>query len=387
MNLNKLYHRFRLFNQQVPEELKSIRYKYDFLNSIYFIVCIASFIMGLIRIYESTLLAVITLSYSFTGFYFLYYLQRHIKHIEWVCTLVLIQSYLMAISLYLLNFPYTLRLSFFFLLMSTALFLKGRKQGLLWMLAIMIAIFIGDFFFIDAIGYSHLDILVSSFAIICLFFIVNSYEQVKEKQTEDLRTLNLDLELKVQERTNELRQANHLLEQEKLTLKKLSYTDQLTGLYNRYKVKELFEYEKNQITRYKTELSVIIIDIDFFKSINDTFGHTVGDLILLELANLLKKSVRSSDIVSRWGGEEFLIVTPKTNLEQAGVLAEHIRQNLKIHEFSYKISITVSFGVTSFQKNDTLETIILRADEALYKAKNSGRDVVKIYTTPEGWGS
>lgn len=387
MNLKKLYHGFRFFNQQVPKELQSICYKYDFLNSIYFIVCIASFIMGLIRFYESTLLAVITLSYSFTGFYFLYYLKRHVEQIERVCTLVLIQSYIMAISLYLLNFPYTLRLSFFFLLMSTALFLKGRKQGLLWMLAIMIAIFIGDFFFINAIGYSHLDILVSSFAIICLFFIVNSYEQVKEKQTEDLRALNLDLELKVQERTNELRHANNLLEQEKLTLNKLSYTDQLTGLYNRYKIKELFEYEKNQINRYKTKLSVILIDIDYFKSINDTFGHTVGDLILLELANLLKKSVRSSDIVSRWGGEEFLIVTPKTNLEQAGVLAEHIRQNLKAHEFSYKISITVSFGVTSFQKNDTLETIILRADEALYKAKNSGRDVVEIYTTPERWGS
>ncbi|KTD31031.1 sensor histidine kinase [Legionella moravica] len=387
MNLKKLYHRFRLSSQQIPEEFQSIRYKYDFLNRIYFIVCCASLIMGLVRFYESTLLGLITLSYSVTGFYFLYYLKHHLEHIEQVCTFVLVQSYIMAITLYLLNFPYTLRLSFFFLLMSTALFLKGRKQGLFWMMAIMSAIFIGDVFFINLIGYSHLDVLVSSFAIICLYFIVNSYEQVKEQQTEDLRTLNLELERKVQERTDELRRANQLLEQEKLTLKKLSVTDQLTGLYNRYKVKELFEYEKKQINRYNTDLSVIIIDIDFFKSINDSFGHIVGDLILLELANLLRKSSRSSDIVSRWGGEEFLIVTPKTSLEQAAILAEHIRQVIKLHQFSHGIHITVSFGVTSFQKNDTLESIILRADDALYKAKNSGRDIVKIHSESECGGS
>jgi diguanylate cyclase (GGDEF)-like protein len=185
----------------------------------------------------------------------------------------------------------------------------------------------------------------------------------------------------VQERTNELKQANQLLEQEKSRLKKLSYTDQLTSLYNRYKIKELFDYEKKQIIRYKTELAIIIIDIDYFKTINDSYGHTVGDLILIELANLLQTIVRNSDVVSRWGGEEFVILAPKTNLEQARVLAEKIRHKIKSHHFSHDIHMTVSFGVTSFQENDTLERIILRADEALYKAKESGRDRVKVHTS------
>jgi diguanylate cyclase (GGDEF)-like protein len=322
----------------------------------------------------------INLTYSLTGIGLLFYLNGHKEKIELVCNLVLIQSFILAFSLYLLNFPYTLRLSCFFLLLSAALFLKGRKQGLRWMIAIMTSIFIGDFFFTNTIGYSHLDVLVSSFSIIGLFFIVNSYEKVKEEQNEDLKTLNLELEKKVQERTNELEQANKLLEKEKQILKKLSFTDQLTGLYNRYKVREIFEYEKEQIIRYKTDLSVLLIDMDFFKTINDTFGHTVGDVILFELADLLKKSVRGSDIVSRWGGEEFVILAPKTNVEQAGILAENIRLKIKKHMFSHEIYLTVSFGITSFQENDTLEKIIFRADDALYMAKNAGRDTVKIYT-------
>ncbi|WP_298626115.1 GGDEF domain-containing protein [uncultured Legionella sp.] len=154
-------------------------------------------------------------------------------------------------------------------------------------------------------------------------------------------------------------------------------------MYNRYKIKELFDYEKKQFIRYQTELSIIIIDIDYFKTINDSFGHTVGDLILFELAQLLRSIVRHSDAVSRWGGEEFLILAPKTNVIQASALAEKVRQKIKSHRFSHDISLTVSFGVTSVQENDTLETIILRADDALYKAKKSGRDRVNVYTLQE----
>lgn len=335
--------------------------------------------MSVIRWYENAILALITLTYSLTGLGLIYFLNHHKNKIELVCTLVLMQSFVYGITLYLLNFPYTLRLTFFFLLLSAALFLKGRKQGLIWLIAILIAIFMGNIFFIDKIGYSHLDILVNSFSILCLFFIVNSYEKVKEKQTENLKTLNLMLEHRVQERTHELEKANKFLEQEKQILKQLSFTDQLTGLYNRYKVRELFEYETKQIVRYQTDLSVMIIDIDYFKAINDNFGHSVGDLILVELAQLLKQTVRSSDIVSRWGGEEFVILCPKTDLAQTTIVAENIRQKIKTHVFSHEIRLTVSFGLTSFQENDTLETIIFRADQALYNAKNSGRDIVKVY--------
>lgn len=381
--MKKLSARFSLPNPHRSEVNQYSQYKYDFLNSVYFFICLISFVVGLIRWYESALLSIITLTYSLTGFGLLYYLKHYENQIERVCTLVLVQSYILSVGLYFLNFPYTLRLSLFFLLLAVALFLKGRRQGLNWLIAIMIAIFAGDYLIIDKIGYSHFEILVSSFAIICLFFIVNSYEKIKEKQTEDLQALNSMLEQKVEERTFELSRSNKLLEKEKLTLKKLSYTDQLTGLYNRYKVKDLFEYEKKQIIRYKTDLAIIIVDIDFFKTVNDTFGHIVGDLILVELGACLTKNVRNSDIVSRWGGEEFVILTPKTNEEQAMILAEKIRQKIKEHVFSHNIHLTVSFGITSFQEADTLESFILRADKALYKAKDSGRDAVKIYAFNE----
>ncbi|WP_298622870.1 hypothetical protein [uncultured Legionella sp.] len=170
--MKKLFAKFRLLNQQLPEQYQYIRYKFDFLHSVYLFICFISFIMGLIRWYESPLLALITLGYSLSGLCLLYFLNTHKEKIEFVCSLVLIQSYILAVCLYLLNFPHTLRLSFFFLLLSTALFLKGRKEGFRWMIAILVAICTGDVFFSDSIGYSHFDILVSSFAIICLFYIL-----------------------------------------------------------------------------------------------------------------------------------------------------------------------------------------------------------------------
>ncbi len=186
------------------------------------------------------------------------------------------------------------------------------------------------------------------------------------------------LEVETQGRTRALQQANKALEYEKQTLANLSSTDQLTGLYNRYKLEDLFEFEKNQMLRHHTKLSIILLDIDFFKSVNDTNGHNVGDAVLKELAFILRASVRSSDVVVRWGGEEFIVFTPKTTLEQAQQLAETIRDNVKSATFSHGRQLTASFGVTSFEEDDELKTLIQRADRALYRAKELGRDNVQL---------
>lgn len=185
-------------------------------------------------------------------------------------------------------------------------------------------------------------------------------------------------ETEIQERTKALRLANQALENEKTTLANLSATDRLTGLYNRYKFEDLFEFEKNQMLRHNTQLSIILMDVDFFKSVNDNNGHNVGDAVLKELALILRASVRSSDVVVRWGGEEFIIFTPKTTLEQAQQLAETIRNNVKNTAFPHGNPLTASFGVTSFAEDDGLETLIQRADRALYRAKELGRDNVQI---------
>lgn len=210
-----------------------------------------------------------------------------------------------------------------------------------------------------------------------LFFICDNYGLIQEEQKEYLEKLNAHLEDTVRMRTQELEEANKALEHEKQTLKYLSYTDQLTGLYNRHKVQELFEFERSQVLRYKTNLSVILMDLDFFKPVNDKYGHPAGDVVLKEIAHILQSTLRSSDIISRWGGEEFLIITPKAALSEALKVADTLRQKLKTTSFSYINKMTASFGVTTFKEGDNLEQLFQRADHALYLAKESGKDNVK----------
>ncbi len=175
---------------------------------------------------------------------------------------------------------------------------------------------------------------------------------------------------------SELQQANAKLERDKELLQELSSTDRLTKLYNRAKLEELFEYEIKQSMRYNTPLSLIMLDLDHFKRVNDTYGHHIGDLVLRDVAAILTRSSRASDVVARWGGEEFLILTPKTNLQQAAQLAEKIRLAIENHRFDEVEHKTGSFGVACYQEQDTLITLLQRADLALYQAKEGGRNRV-----------
>ena len=208
------------------------------------------------------------------------------------------------------------------------------------------------------------------------FNIVSKPNKWQRSVIEAFRTSGSEAE--IQKRTHALQQVNKVLENEKEALTNLSSTDRLTGLYNRYKFEDLFEFEKSQMLRHNTQLAIILLDIDFFKAVNDTQGHNVGDAVLKEVALILRASVRNSDVVVRWGGEEFIVFTPKTTLEQAQQLAETIRANVKNASFSHGRQLTASFGVTSFEEEDGLESLIQRADRALYRAKELGRDNVQI---------
>lgn len=245
------------------------------------------------------------------------------------------------------------------------------------MVFIVIAIVLGHYWPYFNTGYSHFDILTSSLYLLGLFFICDNYGLIREEQKEHLVNLNARLEETVHKRTQELEEANKALEIEKQTLIYLSYTDQLTGLYNRHKLQELFEFEKRQVLRYKTDLSIILMDLDSFKPVNDEYGHQAGDMVLKEIALILQSSLRSSDVVARWGGEEFLITTPKTALNEAVKVANSLRQKIKSSLFSYVGTMTASFGVAVFKEGDNLDQLIQRADRALYLAKESGKDNVK----------
>ncbi|WP_066219312.1 diguanylate cyclase [Aliarcobacter cryaerophilus] len=163
-------------------------------------------------------------------------------------------------------------------------------------------------------------------------------------------------------------------------LKKLYLTDKLTGLYNRFKIDKELSSQKDNIDRKDSySCGLILIDIDYFKSINDTLGHLVGDCILKDISKLLKNNLRKTDIIGRWGGEEFLIILPFTSKDIAKKVAENLRVLIGENNFSYKMNrkITISIGVTEFSKSKSVEDTLLLVDNLLYKAKENGRNRVE----------
>lgn len=159
-------------------------------------------------------------------------------------------------------------------------------------------------------------------------------------------------------------------------IEQLSATDKLTQLYNRAKIDELFKIELGKVHRQGDELTVIMIDLDHFKAVNDTLGHQAGDQVLRELADTLRHSVRSTDHVGRWGGEEFIVLLPGTELASGRQLAEKLRMNIASFEFANVGRKTASIGVAAYRDGDDEDTLTKRADDCLYAAKYGGRNRV-----------
>lgn len=159
-------------------------------------------------------------------------------------------------------------------------------------------------------------------------------------------------------------------------LKELSIRDKLTGLYNRHKMDEELSKAFYLWERYKKNFSVLMIDIDRFKKVNDEHGHLVGDRILVEFSEILTKNLRKSDVISRWGGEEFLVLMPETSLPQAIEAAEKLRKIVENNTFHENIKITISIGVSDIENSKSIKELINAADINLYKAKHLGRNKV-----------
>ncbi|MDY7537865.1 GGDEF domain-containing protein [Undibacterium sp. 5I1] len=169
-----------------------------------------------------------------------------------------------------------------------------------------------------------------------------------------------------------------LLEKNQL-LEQLAVKDRLTGLFNRLKLDQILEDELVRSRRYASIFSVVLLDVDHFKSVNDNFGHPVGDQVLKEMSNILEQSTREVDIVGRWGGEEFMIICPDTDIEGAYKLAEKLRLEIASHLFQIVGTKTASFGVAGSNKNDTPQSLLTRVDEALYRSKKMGRNRVEQF--------
>lgn len=179
------------------------------------------------------------------------------------------------------------------------------------------------------------------------------------------------------QKEEELKQENGKLLTQYEIVKKLSITDPLTQLFNRIKIENTFKNEISRASRNNNGFSVVLLDLDGFKLINDTYGHNIGDVVLKRTAEVLRSVSRDIDIVGRWGGEEFIIIAPDTDLDGALNFSEKIRSTLERTDMGIVGVVTASFGVTSYRLGDTIETIVNRADTALYSAKNAGRNRAK----------
>ena len=198
-----------------------------------------------------------------------------------------------------------------------------------------------------------------------------------KRSEEDLRRARDELELKVQERTSELAEAN-------ARLRELSITDDLTGLFNHRYLIRAIEAEFIRTVRYKRSFSVLLLDVDCFKDVNDSYGHSCGDAVLIKLASLIRGCLRTSDMVARYGGDEIAMLLPETEKAKAYEVAEKLRAFIEETSFEWQgrvFGITCSIGVSTAPDdsiadwNDLLE----KADQALYKGKGAGRNVVLTY--------
>ena len=164
-------------------------------------------------------------------------------------------------------------------------------------------------------------------------------------------------------------------------LGKMATTDSLTNLFNRRHMISLTEKELARQHRHPGNLTLMLMDLDHFKQINDQYGHDIGDQVLDAVSQILKSSMREQDLISRWGGEEFLAVLPDTSLDQATASAERIRtaiQQLAIESEGTKVSVTISIGITQYRAEEALSHTIARADHALYEGKSAGRNRVEV---------
>ncbi|MDR3629456.1 MAG: GGDEF domain-containing protein [Desulfocapsaceae bacterium] len=213
------------------------------------------------------------------------------------------------------------------------------------------------------------------------------FSVIMQEANEELGRLNYSYEQIVLELTQAKQNAERLaieLKRSNDKLRELALRDGLTSLYNHRYFYEVLETQIQNSKRYGHPLSLMILDIDHFKKVNDTYGHPVGDLVLRETSKTLVKLVRRSDIVARYGGEEFAIILPETGLASARVLAQRLRRGVEQQTVQYDdklISVTISIGLVSSDMNDAeimRESFIFKSDHALYKAKSNGRNRVEV---------
>lgn len=214
-------------------------------------------------------------------------------------------------------------------------------------------------------------VLVSLYLSLTVKRLLRRYQGEVASKNKQLVELNASLEARVAKRTKELQKANRKLEL-------LAMTDNLTGIMNRYAFMNLLEDEAKRSDRYQSHFSLIMFDIDFFKNVNDEYGHDVGDNVLVSLANLVHSCLRDVDKFCRLGGEEFLVMLPSTKVQDAAQIAERVRKAVEDHPFKTVEHLTISLGVVEHRQHERPSATLKRVDVALYQSKEEGRNRVTV---------
>ena len=351
MSLNNFL--YRGFKFSAEEDL--LKFKFKMLNSIFIIVAFFSVLFGLLSDLGindiGPIHSKVNYIYSFLTIMLIFFLRSSKENYTLTVHSLLIIS-LMTFTSALIFVPQDeFRMIWFYLLIFVAYMVSGKRSGILYTLG-SIAIILSTNYFIDlqlsniAINSGILGLLIGS-------FLSNVYTNKITNYEESLRKQNSSLSL-------------------------LASTDYLTGIMNRRMFNEISEHYFQTAQKNELHLTLLLLDLDHFKKVNDTYGHQAGDHILKRFVKTLEGILNKSDIFARIGGEEFAILLSQTNSDEAYILAERIRKEIENDLVTYNgqdIFVTTSIGISENRKNDTeFENIFSRADMALYQAKNEGRN-------------
>lgn len=257
------------------------------------------------------------------------------------------------------------------------LYIRGDKYNfLVWTLVLPSVVYI-------LLGTKTANVIVGLYCVFMLFFMLTRFRTWAPVEFNIQSILNIFgasfvIIMLVGSYEKSRKEAADFLKEKTRQLESLSITDKLTGLYNRTKLDEIIDMEITRVSRGGNGFTIILADVDHFKSINDNYGHIFGDTVLINIALVLKKSCRQLDGVGRWGGEEFLVVCPETSEDNAVILADIMLQNLLSEDHKDVGRITMSIGISAYQQGDTPDKLLKRADDALYLAKSKGRCRIEV---------
>ncbi len=328
--------------------------RFNIINALLSFLVIYTFVVAVSFTYLATEESVarhgmFNFLFSLAALFLIFYLRKDKSNYMNVVHILSFASIALLSSAYI-NIPEDkVRIMYFGFAVLAISLVGGKRYGQIFALAIL-SIVIGLHIFMN-LEYTNLEIFTFSVSFIAIALLSTSFIGAFDTEAKELKKLNN-------------------------ILHELTVKDQLTDVYNRKGFDNFLNYHVDLFNRHGVLFGLIMVDIDNFKSINDQHGHSVGDEVLVKFAKLLEANTRNIDIISRWGGEEFAIICPKTDLADTLEIAEKLRLIICETQMSKFNGLSASFGVSIVTKNDNESSILNRADEALYEAKANGKNKV-----------